>query len=72
MADESVKLRCTNPACAGYTHDDEDALEFRIWWHPATYTEYQGVFPHGGRVQVYTDGAFECQECQQEGVEIGT
>jgi hypothetical protein len=59
------------PACSEYTFDDNDALEFNIWWHPQTFTEYQGERPHGGLVQFYTDGAFECPECSREGVEIG-
>jgi hypothetical protein len=69
-SDASVKVRCTNAACSEYTHDDEDALEFGLWWHPRTFTEYQGERPHGGYVLVYSMESHCCPECNIEGVEL--
>lgn len=53
--DESVKLRC-----AGCGEE----------WHPEVEWEYQGEVPHGGMVSFYTDDAFDCPSCGEEGEEI--
>jgi hypothetical protein len=64
--DDSVQLRCVNPECEMYS-------EHVLWaekWHPETYFEYQGEYPHGGVVWVYTDDSHDCPECHTPGEEV--
>lgn len=70
QADESVTLRCVNPKCRMYWHERDVATPVGETWHPRTFTEYQGVEPHGGYVDFYEDDAFDCPECGQEGEEV--
>jgi hypothetical protein len=70
--DEAVTVRCTNPECFMFEeYEDEPSREvFGGQWHPTTESEYQGVSPHGGMVDFYTDDAFTCPECGEEGEEV--
>lgn len=68
--DRGVKVRCTNAACTAGTKSAADALESGLWWHPTTFSEYQGEVPHGGIVHFHEDDAFDCETCGQEGEEF--
>lgn len=60
--DTSTNIRCVNPRCWMFIDGET--------WHPTTFKEYQGDYPHGGYVDHYTDDSDDCPECSQPGEEI--
>jgi hypothetical protein len=70
--DTSTTIRCTNQNCFMYFDPEEATRHTRhgATWHPTTFTEYQGVEPHGGPVQFHEDDAFNCPACGEEGREL--
>lgn len=69
QVDEAVQVRCVNPECWMYYDPEKENCPGETW-HPRTFSEYQGVPPHGGIVEFHEDEAFDCAECGHEGEEI--